>query len=247
MIELNLNGRVAMVTGAAQGIGKAIALTLSRAGAKVALCDMVPNADDTMAEMVGEKAYFQCDVSNRDQVENTVKTITEKFDGLHILVNNAGIAIDGLMMRAKPEDWDKVLQVNLTGAFNCIRSSAKHILKAKEMGRIINISSVVGEQGNTGQVAYAASKAGILGVTKSLAQEFAARGVTVNAVSPGFIETKMTQDHVQGENREKLLKAIPLGRIGLPQEIADSVAFLCSPMASYITGQVLRVNGGMYL
>jgi 3-oxoacyl-[acyl-carrier protein] reductase len=242
-----LTDRVAMVTGAAQGIGRAIALALSQAGAKVALCDMLPAAEEALSAMPGPALYCKCDVGQVEDVETTVKTITAHWGGLHLLINNAGIAIDGLLLRAKSEEWEKVLQVNLTGAFLCARAAARHLLKAKGQGRIINISSVVGEQGNAGQVAYAASKAGLLGVTKTLAQEFASRGVTVNAVSPGFIETKMTQEHVQGERREKLLAAIPLGRIGTPEDIAQAVRFLCSDEASYITGQVLRVNGGMYM
>lgn len=243
MSDMVLQDRVAMVTGAAQGIGRAIADKLARMGAKVACCDLV----QPEGELPTEAAFFECDVTNRDQVEATVKAVVERFGGLHILINNAGIAIDGLLMRTKPEDWDRVLQVNLTGAFTCAKAAARHLLKAKEAGRIIHISSVVGEQGNTGQVAYSASKAALLGVTKTLAQELAGRGITVNAVSPGFIETRMTEQHVQGELRQQLLAAIPLGRIGAPEEIAEAVGFLCSPAASYITGQVLRVNGGLYM
>ncbi len=247
MKESPLAERVALVTGAAQGIGRAIACTLGRSGATVALCDVVPQADDALAEVPSSSAYFRCDVTNMSEVEATAKAVVERFGGLHILVNNAGIAIDGLLLRTKTEDWNRVLGVNLSGAFNCARAATKYLLKAKDQGRIINISSVVGEQGNAGQVAYAASKAGLLGVTKTLAQELAGRGITVNAVSPGFIETKMTIEHVQGERREKLLAAIPLGRIGTPQDVAEAVLFLCSDAAAYITGQVLRVNGGLYM
>jgi 3-oxoacyl-[acyl-carrier protein] reductase len=238
-----LQDRVAMVTGAAQGIGRAIADKLVQMGARVACCDLV----QPEGELPGDSAFFECDVTRPDRVEATVKAVVERFGGLHILINNAGIAIDGLLMRTKPEDWDRVLQVNLTGAFTCAKAAARHLLKAKEAGRIIHISSVVGEQGNSGQVAYSASKAALLGVTKTLAQELAGRGITVNAVSPGFIETRMTEQHVQGERRQQLLAAIPLGRIGTPQDIAEAVGFLCSPAASYITGQVLRVNGGLYM
>lgn len=245
--ERDLEGRVALVTGAAQGIGRAIARALGAAGAKVALCDVVEQANEAVAEAGEGACYLRCDVTDRAQVDAAVRSVVEGLGGLHILVNNAGIAIDGLLLRAKPEDWDRVLGVNLDGAFNCTRAAAKHLLKAREAGRIVFISSVVGEQGNTGQVAYSASKAALLGVTKSLAQELAARGVTVNAVSPGFIETQMTRDHVQGERREQLLRAIPLGRIGAPEDIAAAVRFLCSPAAGYITGQVLRVNGGLYM
>ena len=244
-----LDGRVAIVTGAAQGIGRAIAIALGRAGARVALCDVVdPEAGASAVAEAGEKAsYHRCDVTDAEAVERTVKEVVERHGGLHILVNNAGIAIDGLLLRGKQEDWAKVLQVNLTGAFNFSRAAARHLLKAKDQGRIVNIASVVGEAGSTGQVAYAASKAGLLGMTKTLAQELAPRGVTVNAVSPGFIETRMTEEHVQGERREKLLGAIPLGRIGAPRDVAAAVCFLCGDGASYVTGQVLRVNGGMYM
>jgi 3-oxoacyl-[acyl-carrier protein] reductase len=258
--EKFLEGRVAMVTGAAQGIGRAIAKSLGRAGARVAVCDVVESApkEDTpppaprslAPEAVadaGEAMYFRCDVTDREQVEATVKAVVAQFGGLDILVNNAGIAVDGLLLRTKPEDWDRVLRVNLDGAFNCARSAARHLLKAKQNGRIVNISSVVGEQGNTGQAAYSASKAALIGLTKTLAQELAGRGVTVNAVSPGFIETQMTRDHVQGERRERLLAAIPLGRIGAPEDVASAVSYLCSPSAGYITGQVIRVNGGLYM
>ena len=162
-------------------------------------------------------------------------------------LNNAGIAIDGLVLRTKDEDWKRTLDVNLSGAFYCCRSASRYLLKAKEAGRIINLTSVVGEQGNVGQASYVASKAGIIGLTKTLAREFAARGVTVNAVSPGFIETDMTAAHVQGENREKLIAQIPLSRIGKPEDVAEAVAFLAAPGATYITGQVIRVNGGLLM
>jgi 3-oxoacyl-[acyl-carrier protein] reductase len=247
MCERMLSGRVAMVTGAAQGIGRAIAATLGRAGAAVALCDVAPAADEALADVPTDKVYLRCDVTDAAHVEVTVKEIVEKLGGLHILINNAGIAIDNLLLRTKDEEWDRVLRVNLTGAFNCARAAAKHLLKAKHEGRIVNISSVVAEEGSAGQVAYAASKAGIIGVTKTLARELAPRGVTVNAVAPGFIETAMTQQHVQAERREKLIASIPLGRIGAPEDVARAVLFLCSDAASYITGQVLRVNGGMYM
>lgn len=246
MSDRDLTGRVAMVTGAAQGIGLTIARLLGEAGASVALCDVVPDADEALAQVPGGR-YFRCDVTRREEVDRTVKGIVDQMGGLHILVNNAGIAVDGLLLRTRPEDWDRVLAVNLDGAFNCTRAAARYVLKAKETGRIVNISSVVGEQGNTGQAAYSASKAGLLGLTKSLAQELASRGVTVNAVSPGFIETRMTREHVQGERRERLLAAIPLGRIGAAEDVARAVRFLCSSDAGYITGQVIRVNGGLYM
>ena len=263
MSDGDLKGRVAMVTGAAQGIGRSIARLLGQSGATLALCDVVESADEAIQE-AGEAQdparsartpgeaprlarYFRCDVTDREQVEATVKAVVEQLGGLHILVNNAGIAIDGLLLRVRAEDWDRVLRVNLDGAFNCTKAAARHLLKAREAGRIVNISSVVGEHGSAGQVAYSASKAALLGMTKTLAQEFASRGVTVNAVSPGFIETRMTQEHVQGGRREQLMAAIPLGRIGAPEDVGQAVRFLCSPAAAYITGQVIRVNGGLYM
>lgn len=247
MTSLPLENRVALVTGAAQGIGRAIAAALGRAGAAVALCDIAPDADEARAEIPTRSAYFQCDISDPAAVEAMTGAVCDQLGGLHILINNAGIAIDGLLLRAKPEQWDQVLRVNLGGAFNCAKAAARQLLKAKEKGRIVNISSVVGERGNAGQVAYAASKAGLLGVTTTLARELASRGVTVNAVSPGFIETRMTQDHVRGPQREQLLGAIPLGRIGAPEDVAAAVRFLCTDEAAYITGQVIRVNGGLYM
>jgi 3-oxoacyl-[acyl-carrier protein] reductase len=244
-----LEGRVAVVTGAAQGIGRAVATALGVAGARVALCDVVePEAAAPAVTAAGPQAsYHRCDVVDAEAVARTLKEIVEQHGGLHILVNNAGIAIDGLLLRVRSEDWEKVLRVNLTGAFNFAKAAAKYLLKVKEQGRIVNIASVVGEMGSTGQVAYAASKAALIGMTKTLAQELASRGVTVNAVSPGFIETRMTEQHVQGERREKLLASIPLGRIGVPQDVAAAVLFLCGDGAAYITGQVLRVNGGLYM
>jgi len=242
-----LEGRAALITGAAQGIGLAIAVELGRAGARVAICDLAANADQALEGLPPGSAYHHCDVTDAAAVERTVASVVERFGGLHLLVNNAGIAIDGLLLRFKAEQWERVLGVNLTGAFNCCKAAARHLLRARDQGRVVNISSVVGEAGNAGQAAYAASKAGLIGLTRTLALELAGRGVTVNAVAPGFIATQMTEEHVQGERRQRLLGSIPLGRMGAPEEVAAAVRFLCSPAAAYITGQVLRVNGGLYL
>lgn len=248
--SLSLAGRRALVTGGSRGIGRAIATTLAARGAAVAvnyvssegpaqeLCDEITAAGGT-AIPVG------FDVGDAAAAEAGVKAAVEKLGGLEILVNNAGISIDALLMRARPEDLDKILRVNLAGAFACSKTAARHLLRARDKGRIINIGSVVGETGNAGQAMYAASKAGLLGLTKSIAQELAGRGITVNAVTPGFIETDMTEASVQGKAREALLSNIPLGRIGQATEVAEAVAFLASSGASYITGHVLRVNGGL--
>lgn len=245
--ERPLADRVALVTGATAGIGKAIAIALARSGARVACCGRSPSAETLLEELGPSAAYFSCDISHRDAVEKTIASVIERFGSLSILINNAGIAIDGLILRTKPEDWQQVIDTNLSGTFYCCKAASKYLLKAKEKGRIVNLTSVVGERGNTGQVSYAASKGGIIALTKTLALEFAARGLTVNAVAPGFIETKMTADHVSGDHRDALLKSIPMGRIGTPDEVASVVNFLCTDAASYVTGQVIRVNGGMYL
>lgn len=187
------------------------------------------------------------DVSDADAVNAGVKRIADELGGLHILVNNAGISVDALLMRAKEEDFDRIVSINQRGAFLCMKAATRHLLRAKTSGRVINISSVVGERGNAGQAMYAASKAALLGMTKSIAQELAGRGVTVNAVTPGFIATDMTDAALQDAARDSLLSQIPLGRIGAPEEVAEAVAFLAAPAASYVTGHVLRVNGGLHL
>lgn len=245
---MELTGRVAVVTGASRGIGRAVAIGLARAGARVVVnyASNEAAARETVSEASG--AVAKCfDVADPAAVDRAIDEIVRELGGLDILVNNAGIAIDGLLLRAKESEWQRTLQVNLSGAFHCSRAAARYLLKARERGRIVNITSVVGEQGNAGQSSYAASKAGVVGLTKALAREFAPRGVTVNAVSPGFIETDMTATHVEGDAREKLLRQVPLGRIGTPDDVAHAVTFLCLPQAAYITGQVLRINGGLYM
>lgn len=242
--------RVALVTGASRGIGRAIAKALVRDGLFV-VANYVANeaaAQQTLAEL-GEAnaALAKFDVADEAAVDAAVKAIGEQHGRLDVVVNNAAVAVDGLLLRVKTADWHKVLETNLSSAFYLSRAASRLLLKAKESGRIINLTSVVGEMGNAGQVSYVAAKAGLIGLTRTLARELASRGITVNAVSPGFIETDMTQQHVQGEARQKLVAQIPLGRIGAPEDVAEAVSFLASPRASYITGQVVRVNGGLLI
>lgn len=243
--------RVALVTGASRGIGRAIAIALGADGLFVVV-NYTANeqaAAETLAkvkEAGGAGALSRFDVADAAAVDAAIKQIATDQGRLDVLVNNAGIAIDGLLLRTKKEDWQRTLDVNLSGAFHCCKAASRYLLKAQD-GRIVNISSVVGENGNAGQVSYAAAKAGLIGLTKTLAKELASRNVTVNCVTPGFIETDMTAAHVTGEAREALVKQIPLGRIGSSEDVADAVRFLVSPRASYITGQVVRVNGGLLM
>jgi 3-oxoacyl-[acyl-carrier protein] reductase len=247
---LSLHDRVALVTGASRGIGRAIAETLAARGAAVAV-NFTSNeaaAAEVCAgiEAAGGKALaVGFDVADEAAVTAGIARVVGSLGNLHILVNNAGISIDALLLRAKSEDLRRILAVNLEGAFACSKVAARHLLKVRTAGRIINVSSVVGETGNAGQAMYSMSKAGLLGLTKSLALELSSRGVTVNAVAPGFIETDMTDAALQGEAREQLLRKIPLGRIGAAAEVAEAVAWLASPAAAYVTGHVLRVNGGL--
>lgn len=247
-----LANRVALVTGASRGIGRGIAVALARRGAKVIInyASREDAAREAAAEVEaagGQAALSQFDVANSAQTTEAIKAIGKDHGSLDILVNNAGVAINGMLMRFTDEQWARTLNVNLAGAFHCLRAASMMILKAKDAGRIINITSVVGEQGNGGQLAYSASKAGLIGMTMTTARELASRGVTCNAVSPGFIETDMTAEHLPEAARAKLLEQIPLGRIGRSEDVADAVAFLAGPEASYITGQILRVNGGMLM
>jgi len=250
--SLDLTGRRALVTGGSRGIGRAIATTLAARGAHVAVNyargEAAANEVVAAIEAAGGKAIaVGFDISDGDAVTAGFKQVTEQLGGLDILVNNAGISIDALLMRAKEEDWESLQRVNLRGTLLCSKAAARPLLKAKAQGRIINLTSVVGEQGNVGQAMYAATKAGVIGMTKSLAREFSSRGCTVNAVAPGFIETDMTDAALKGDARDALLGNIPLGRIGAPSDIAEAVAFLASDAAAYITGHVLRVNGGLLI
>lgn len=243
---MSLNGKTALVTGASRGIGRAIALRLAEDGANVAVI-YAGSADKAKAVVneitalgVNAKAY-RCNVADSAAVNETVKAVTNDLDKIDILVNNAGITRDGLMLRMKDEDFDAVLDTNLKGAFNMIRACYSGFIR-KKSGRIINISSVSGIMGNAGQANYSASKAGVIGLTKSVARELASRGITCNAVAPGFIQTDMTEN--LGDNNP-LLNSIPLGRMGKPEDIAAAVAFLASDSAAYITGEVLKVDGGL--
>jgi 3-oxoacyl-[acyl-carrier protein] reductase len=243
--------RVALVTGASRGIGRAIAEALSRDGLFVVLNYQRNEAAarETLDRIGGEAngQLLSFDVADEAAVEAAVKQIGEQHKRLDVLVNNAAVSVDGLLLRVKTEDWRRVLETNLSSAFYLCRAASRLLLKAKESGRIINLTSVVGETGNAGQVSYVSAKAGLIGMTRTLARELASRGVTVNAVSPGFIATDMTQSLLAGEAGQKLLQQIPLGRVGSPEDVAAAVAFLASPRAGYITGQVLRVNGGMLI
>lgn len=249
--SLDLEGRRALVTGGSRGIGRAIALLLAQRGADVAV-NYGHSKDEAESvcgeiEAAGGKALpVQFDVSDKNHVDAGVKSVADAFGGLEILVNNAGIAIDGLLMRAQESDWERLERVNLRGAILCCQAASRHILKARVKGRVINISSVVGERGNVGQSLYATTKAGLLGLTKSLAQEFAGRGATVNAVTPGFIDTKMTGlESLDEKARQQWLEQIPLKRIGSPEDVAEAVAFLAADAGGYITGHIMRVNGGL--
>ena len=244
-----LKGKVALVTGAAQGIGKSIALKLATNGADLVISDVnLDKAQETAKEVekLGRKAIaLKANVANLQETETMIDEAVAKLDAIHILVNNAGITKDALILRMKEEDWDAVIGVNLKGVFNCTKAAVKYMAKQRH-GRIVNIASIVGEMGNAGQANYAASKAGVFGLTKTVAREFASRNVTCNAIAPGFIETAMTQA-LSEKVREELANQIPMGRLGTPDDVAEGVLFLVSEAANYITGQVININGGMYM
>ena len=245
----SLKNKVAVVTGASQGIGRETALALTEAGAKVVVAarseEKLTALAGAIAAAGGEAFAVKMDVADAEQVKAGFKQVIEKFGRLDILVNNAAVTRDGLAMRMKKDDWDAVLQTNLTGAHLCIQQALPTMMKARA-GRIINISSIVAQMGNAGQANYVAAKAGLIGLTKAIAIEIASRGITVNAVAPGFISTPMT-DVLPDKVKEELKVRIPLGRMGSARDVASAIVFLASDEAGYITGQVLSVNGGMHL
>ncbi len=246
---MDFKGQVALVTGGARGIGKTIAQNLAKKGVNLAIADVsADSAAETAKELsaLGVKTRpFSLDVSKSDQVLKAFGDIAGEFGKIDIVVNNAGITRDGLVLRMKEEDWDAVININLKGVFLCSKEAVKVMVKQK-YGRIINIASVVAFMGNPGQANYGASKAGIVGLTKTIAREYASRGITVNAVAPGFIATAMT-DALAENVKQEMLKSIPVGKFGSVEDVANAVSFLASPESGYITGQVIHVNGGMYM
>lgn len=246
---MKLNNKAALITGGGQGIGQVVAENLAKMGAHVVLADInLEQAEKSAADIRdngGSASAVLLNVAEPKNVQEVFKSISNEIKLLDILINNAGITKDGLFIRMQESDWDKVLSVNLKGSFLCSQHAAKQMMKQRQ-GAIVNIASIVGVMGNAGQANYSASKAGLIGLTKTMARELAPRNITVNAIAPGFIDTEMTRV-LDDKVREKLIEQIPLARLGLPQDVAHSVAFLVSDQASYITGQVINVNGGMLM
>jgi 3-oxoacyl-[acyl-carrier protein] reductase len=245
-MRFDLSHKTAIVTGASQGIGETIAIEMAKSGATVFCLARNKEALDTTIKKItengGKATAFSCDISNNDDFKAIILNIVKEYGSIDILVNNAGITKDNLLMRMSDDQWDDVLNINLKGSFTCIRSVIKHMMK-KKFGRIINITSIVGITGNAGQANYAASKSGLIGLTKSIAKEVASRGITANCVAPGWIETSMT-DQLSTEVKNKFLSQIPAGKIGQSKDIANTVIFLASDEAGYITGQTITVDGG---
>ena len=247
---MTLKDQVALVTGASRGIGKAVALALGRRGAKVMINyrENKEAAESTLSTLQAEGGQGQLvpfDIAREDQVEEGVKKIVDQHKKIDILVNNAGLTSNNLLIRVSAEEWDRVIGVNLKGTFHCTKSVCRRMIRER-YGRITNLTSVVGQMGNAGQSVYASSKAGIIGFTKAMARELASRGITVNAVAPGFIDTEMTAA-LSAELRQEFMRSIPLARFGTGEDVAEVVSFLVGPGANYITGQVINVNGGLYV
>jgi 3-oxoacyl-[acyl-carrier protein] reductase len=245
-----LADKVALVTGGSRGIGREIVLCLARLGARVIINyrENREAAQEVLGQVLGGNGRAELspfDVARQDQVEDAVKNVIDQYEKIDILVNNAGITVDGLLLRQRASDWERIIDVNLRGVFHCTKAASRRMIRQRH-GRIINLTSVAGQMGNVGQSVYAASKAGIVGFTKSMARELASRGITVNAVAPGFIETEMTAS-LDADTRSKYLDAIPLGRFGSSDDVAQTVAFLAGPGGQYITGQTIAVNGGLYM
>jgi len=245
-----LDGKVAVVTGGYRGLGRAISVALAKSGAHIVAADVLPEdvgheTAKAVADVGGKCELLRLDVTQSDATETALRDVQSRLGRIDILVNNAGIARDNLLLRVSDEDIQKTFAVNVVGAINCARSAIKIMMRART-GRIINLASVVGEMGNPGQTVYSASKAALIGLTKTLAREYASRGITVNAVAPGFIDTDMTKN-LPADAKKSMLEIIPLGRMGQPDDVAAAVVFLSTDEASYITGQVVRVNGGMYV
>jgi 3-oxoacyl-[acyl-carrier protein] reductase len=246
---MRLEGKNVLITGAAQGIGKSIAVEMAKEGANIGVADININTAESAAQEINsfgvKSSAIQLNVSDQSSVTDAVQAFTKELGSLDVLVNNAGITRDTLLMRMKEEDWDAVLNINLKGTFLCTKEAVK-IMAKQRYGKIINISSVVAFIGNPGQANYSASKAGLIGLTRTTAREYAPRGIRVNAIAPGFIKTAMT-DVLPDNVKDEMMKAIPLGQFGTPEDVAQAAIFLSSPESDYLTGQVIHVNGGMYM
>lgn len=247
MLQISLQNKIAIVTGAGRGIGREIATTLADAGAEIAAVDVQQELVKETVSLLTQKdrraKEYTCDVSKSEEVQNTVDQVVKDFGKIDILINNAGITRDNLILRMSESEWDAVLAVNLKGIFNFTKFCAKYMIKARS-GKIVNIASIVGIRGNPGQANYSASKGGVIALTKTCARELAPRGIQVNAVAPGFIDTEMTRVLTE-DQKVKIVSEIPLARLGMPKDVAAGALFLCSPLSDYITGQVLVVDGGM--
>ena len=247
---MNLDGKIAVITGGSRGIGKAIAMKLARLGANIVVnytssANQAEEVVESIKNMGREAIAIKANVANFEEVQNFIAQAEEKFGKIDILINNAGVTKDKLLIKMNEDDWDKVIEVNLKGTYNCTKAVSRKMMKQRS-GKIVNVASVVGINGNAGQSNYAASKAGIIGFTKSIAKELGVRGINVNAVAPGFIQTNMT-DVLSDEVKDQIMSQIPMKKLGTPEDVANTIAFLCSDEAKYITGQVINIDGGMVM